>query len=102
MEYIELDIKQEIYELAKGKVVPHSVELNCEIFGCTYNKVYGCDVYVSDEKDGVVEVIADFNCLVYEDQYGNDGVETKIKGSFKGLFNLDIKCFVEDTSVIRL
>ena len=101
MEYIELDIKQEIYELAKGKVVPHSVELSCEIFGCTYNKVYGCDVYFSDEKDGIVEVIADFNCLIYEDQLCDDCPRSKARGSFKGFFNLDIKCFEDDSCEIR-
>ena len=52
MEYIEFDIKQEIYQLAKDKIVEYSVEFDCEIYGSTLNKVYGSEIYYTDEIDG--------------------------------------------------
>jgi hypothetical protein len=97
MEYIEFDIKQLIYELTNANIVPYSVELNCEIPGTTLQRIYGTCVYHGDEKDGMVEVVADFNCKV---EFRNE--EIFERGSFNGLFNLDQKCFVEGSCEVRL
>ncbi len=97
MEYIEYDIKHLIYERLNNKIVPFSVELNCEMPGSTLNNMYDSCVYFTDEIDGKIEVFADFNCLVEE--YGN---EIQTRGSFKGSFFLDQKHFLEDTCEVTL
>ncbi len=98
MEYIEFDIKHLIYEKLNGKIVPYSVELNCEMPGSTLNNVYDSCIYYTDEKDGKIDVFADFNCLVKE----INSEEIPTRGNFKGSFFLEHKCFIEDTCEVSL
>jgi hypothetical protein len=97
MEYIEFDIKHLIYELANVNIVPYSVELNCDIPGTSLRRIYGTSVYHGEERDGVVEVVAEFTCMV---EFRNE--EVIERGSFKGLFNLDQKSFVEGACEVQL
>ncbi len=97
MEYIEYDIKHLIYEKFNNKIVPYSVELNCEMPGAALNNMYDSCVYYTDEVDGTIEVFADFNCLVEE-----SGNEIQARGSFKGRFYLEQKHFLEDTCEVSI
>ncbi|GAF03454.1 hypothetical protein [Saccharicrinis fermentans] len=95
MEYIELDIKQLIYELLNGKIVPYSVELNCELLDSDLHNLYGTYIYHSDEADGTVNVVADFHCKLIEHNKHHSKSDIYSKGRFKGRFNLEHKCFFE-------
>jgi hypothetical protein len=98
MEYIELDIKALIYEILKGKIVPYSVELNCEIMNSELNNLYGTCIYHDDEVDGSVNILADFNCQLME----HTELDINTKGCFKGRFNVEHKCFFEGAYEISL
>ncbi len=98
MEYIEYDIKHLIYEKLSGKIVPYSIELNCEMPGSTLNNMYDSCIYYTDEEDGIIEVFADFNCRVTEP----NSEETQARGNFKGKFYLEQKHFLEDTCEVSL
>ena len=100
MEYIELDIKQLIYELLNGKIVPYSVELNCELINTDLNNLYGTYIYHSDEKDGAVDVVADFHYKLIDSPLSPPSIYSK--GRFKGRFNLEHKCFFEGAYEVSL
>ena len=95
MEYIELEIKRIIYDLLAGKVVPYSVELDCELYGTNLTKLYGINVYVGEEKDDLIDVEADFNCKL-KDEIGYSEEESNQKGNFRGVFNVAHKCFANE------
>jgi len=95
MEYIELEIKRIIYDLLEGKVVPYSIELDCELPGTNSNKLYGTNVYVGEEKDDMISVEADFSCRIKE-EIGYSDEELNQKGKFKGIFNVAHKCFADE------
>ncbi|MGQ1784720.1 hypothetical protein [Saccharicrinis sp. GN24d3] len=100
MEYIELDIKQLIYEILNGKIVPYSVELNCEMLNSGLNNLYGTYIYYTNEVDGAVDVVADFNCKLMDN--ASSPSEVKAKGRFKGRFNVEHKCFFDGAYEVNI
>ncbi len=96
MEYIELDIKQIIHEFLREKIVPNSIDFKYELQNSTLNRVYGSNVYYSDEVDGIIEVFVDFACNVIDNQNENQSGALEVKGSFSGRFNLNQKHFIDE------
>ncbi len=92
MEYIEYDIKSKIQELLNGRVIPHSIELDCERVGSTLTRIYGTNVYSHPEQNGYLEVEADFHCTLLNAL----GEESNERGSFSGRYNIEQKHFEDD------
>ncbi len=92
MEYIEYDIKSKIQEILKGRVLTHSIELDCEMIGSTLHRIYGTNVYHHDEVNGYLDVEADFHCILINAL----GEESYERGSFAGRYNIEQKHFEED------
>ncbi len=97
MEYIEYDIKLIIQEKLKDIIIPNSIELNCEQYGSELNNIYDSYIYYSDEINGIIEVFADFNCIVIKED-----IHLKSRGSFKGKFVLEYKSFIDDSCEVYI